>query len=327
LFLAFSLANNHDIFITCANRGGSVPHCNSKGLTMPTEIDVLKAKTEMLEYLTDESCTMDPQLAAALGVSADQQVRLQVKATPAKYGLVTVHSLYEDGTDNDDVRLRASARARFDETDGFEAYVDTACVLQGKTDQWLNDNDEFGELLNETDSSHTDVVFCAPHGGMIENHTDEMAKWAYDRMVSQSKSASCWRCIGHQDSIGAYNAWHITSSDISRTSFPKLDEIGDRAFSHAVSFHGFGEADIAIGGNASTAVKNAVKSAIESVVGTTYDVEIITTGPYAGTDPDNFVNWLTDGSGGVQIELPLGARSTYGQAIAEAVADVFAAYQ
>ena len=296
---------------------------------MPVEIDVLKAKSEMLGYLTEENCTMDPELAQDNDVEVGQQVRIKVKNATDKYGLVTVHSTYQDGSDDNDIRMRLSGRQRFDQTDSFDAYLEGCdqVVVHGETDSWLNSNDEFGEFLDETDTSHTDLAICAPHGGMIENYTDEMAKWCYDEMVSLSKSATCWRCIGHQDAIGAYNAWHITSTDISRLSFPYLDQIGDRSFSHAVSFHGYGEADIAVGGAAPSALKTEIKEAIEDVVGTNYDVTIVNIGPYAGTSEDNFVNWLTDGSGGVQIELPYGARQTYGQDIAEAVAAVFAAKQ
>lgn len=297
---------------------------------MSVLIDVLKAKTEMLDYLTEEKCTMDPELASGNSVVAGQQVRIKVKNSSSKYGLVTVHSLYQDGTDNDDIRMRASGRARFDQTDSFDAYLEGCdqVVVHGQDDSWLNSNNEFGEFLDETSSSQSDVVFCAPHGGVIENYTDEMAKWAHDYMVSNSKNSSCWGCIGHQDSIGAYNAWHITSTDISRNSFPYLDDIGDRNFTNAVSFHGYGEADIAVGGGASSLLKAEVKGAIEAIVGSSYDVVVVSSGPYAGVDPDNFVNWLTNnGSGGVQIELPYGARSSYGQAIAEAVAAVFASKQ
>lgn len=296
---------------------------------MAVEIDVLKAKSEMLAYLTEENCTMDPELASDNDVEVGQQIRVKVKNASSKYGCATVHSFYQDGSDDNDIRMRLSGRQRFDQSDSFDAYLEGCdqVVLHGKDNTWLNANDEFGELLDETDTTHTDLAICAPHGGMIENYTDEMAKWCYDEMVSRSKSASCWRCIGHQDAIGAFDAWHITSTDISRLSFPYLNQIGDRDFSHAVSFHGYGEADIAVGGAASSALKTEIKEAIEDVVGESYEVTVVSTGPYAGVSEDNFVNWLTDGSGGVQIELPYGARQTYGQDIAEAVAAVFAAKQ
>jgi len=291
------------------------------------EIDVLKAKSEMLAYLTEENCTMDPDLADNEGVVVGQQVRIKVKNDSTRYGLSTVHSFFEDGKDDNDTRMRLSGRERFDETDSFDAYLEGCdqVVLHDKTDSWLNDNDEFGEFLRETGTAHGEVVFCSPHGGVIENYTDHMADWAQDKMEGLSKDSSAWYCIGHQDKLGAFAAWHITSTDISRESFPYLDQIGDRAFDYAVSFHGYGEADIAVGGGALTVVKTEVKEAIEAVVGSAYDVNIVTSGPYAGVDPDNFVNWL--GSDGVQIEMPYGARRDYGQAIAEAVAQVFAGKQ
>lgn len=292
------------------------------------DIDVLKAKTEMLSYLTAENCTMDDELRVQLGLSVGDQFLLTRQSATSKYGLVTIHSDYEDGSDNDDIRMRYTGRERFDTTDSFAAWAEAWTPIHGQTDAWLNSNDEMGEFLEETSTTHTEVVFTAPHGGMIENYTDEMAQWAYDYMDTNSKSASAWYCIGHQDAIGAYNAWHITSSDISRNSFPYLDDIGDRGFDYAVSFHGYSESDIGVGGRAPSALKTEVKEAIEDAVGTAYDVVILTSGPYAGTSTDNFVNWLTStGDDGVQIELPYAARRDYGQDIAEAVAAVFAAKQ
>lgn len=299
-----------------------------------SEIDVLKAKVEQ-DYLIGhgERISMDPELALAEGVSVTQQVRVGVKnknKPSVAYGIFTVYALMDDGTDNNDVRMAYDGRQRLNESDSFDGILSGtgSVVVHDENEAWLNDHDEFGEFLEETDDEHDEVVFCAPHGGVIENKTDEMAKWAHDILVGQSKDSSCWRCIGHQDEVGAYDAWHITSTEISRDSFPYLDQVGDRDFSYAVSFHGYGEDDIAIGGGAPLALKNEIKAAIEAVSGLTYDVVIVSSGPYAGVDPDNFVNWLTaSGGGGVQIELPYGARVNFGQDIAEVVAAVFAAKQ
>ena len=292
------------------------------------DIDVLKAKTEMLSYLTAENCTMDDELRNTLGLSVGDQFLLTRQSDTSKYGLVTIHSDYEDGTDNDDIRMRLSGRERFDTTDSFAADAEAWTPVHGQTDAWLSSNDEMGEFLEETSSNHTDVVFTAPHGGAIEGYTDHMAEWAFDYMDNASKEASAWYCVGYQSEIGAYDAWHITSTDISRNSFPYLDNIGDRGFDYAVSFHGYGESDIGVGGRASSALKTEVKEAIEDAVGVAYNVVILTSGSYAGTSTDNFVNWLTSsGDDGVQIELPYGARRDYGQDIAEAVAAVFASKQ
>lgn len=289
-------------------------------------IDVLKAKTEMLEYLTSENCTIDPELMSAQGFVLGQQVRIWPKNASDKYGLVTLHSEYQDGTDNNDIRMRLSGRQRFDESDSFDAYMDAPNIKTDYTKSQLESYNEYGEILTETNTTHTDVVVCAPHGGVIENYTDEEADLFSARLaLHHSKNCSCWVACGWQDAIGAFDAWHITSTDISRASFELLDQIGDRGFCYAVSFHGFSEDSIMVGGGASSTLKNEVKTAIENAVNGAYDVEVVSSGPYGGVDPDNFVNWLTrGGSGGVQIEQPYGARQNYGQAIAEAVADVFA---
>lgn len=295
---------------------------------MSKQIDVLKAKSSMLSYLTPENCTIDPELRSNEGYNLGQQVRIKVKQHTDKYGLATLHSDYQDGNDNDDIRMRLSGRQRFDETQSFDAWLDPAGVKDGDSNtkaQVQNDN-EMGEWLDETSSTHTKIACTAPHGGIIENYTDEQAEWMHDRLSTHhSKDSSCWRCAGWQSAIGAFDAWHITSTDISRDSFPKLDQIGDRGFEYAVSFHGYSEDVISVGGGASASLKQEVADAIEAVVGAAYEVVVVSSGPYGGVDPDNFVNWLTSGgSGGVQIEQPYGARKDYGQAIAEAVADVYA---
>lgn len=295
---------------------------------MATRIDVLKALSSQ-DYLIgyEERISMDPELAQDEGVLVGQQVRIKSKNAQDRYAVYTVHQFMQDGTDDNDVRMALAGRQRMDYSDSFSAYLEGTdqVVVHGENDAWLQSNDEFGEFLDETSTSHTKLAVCAPHGGIIENYTDEQAERVYSQLVGASKDVSCWRCKGWQDAIGAYDAWHITSTEISRDSFPYLDQIGDRGFDYAVSFHGYGEADIAVGGGAPTALKSEIAAAIQAVVGEDYDVTVVTSGPYAGTSPDNFVNWLTTAGNGVQIEQPYGARQTYGQAIADAVAAVFEA--
>jgi len=295
-----------------------------------SEIDILKAKVEQ-DYLIGhgERISMDPELASDNNVSVGQQVRIGVKekkTDPKAYGIYTVYAFMDDGTDDNDVRMAYDGRQRLNESDSFDGIL-SGCdqvVVHGKDESWLNDNDEFGEFLDESSISHSNIAFCAPHGGVIETRTDEMAKHAFDSLVAAGKDVTCWRCIGHQDEVGGYDAWHITSTEISRKSFPYLDQIGDRGFENVVSFHGYGEDEIAVGGGAPTAIKQAIVDAISAIDGLSYDVTIVTSGSYAGVSPDNFVNWLSlNGGGGIQIEIPYGARVNHWQAIAEAVASVF----
>lgn len=292
---------------------------------MAKKVDVLKALSSQ-SYLIGESerVSMDPHLAASQGVVVGQQVRIKLRKDESKYAIYTVHQFMEDGVDNNDVRMALAGRQRLDETESFKAWLEGCdqVVLHGKDDSYLQDNDEFGEFLDETSAVHTGLVVCAPHGGVIENYTDEQAERVYSQLEAASKDVSCWRCKGWQGEIGAYDAWHITSTEIDTESFPYLDQIGARGFGYAVSFHGYGEDDIAVGGGASVAFKTQVANAIQSAVGSAYDVTVVNDGPYGGVSPDNFVNWLTAAGNGVQIEQPYGARRDYGQAIADAVAAV-----
>lgn len=293
---------------------------------MEPKIDVLKAKSTQ-NYLIgySERISMDPDLASNNGVVVGQQVRVRSRDYTNRYAAYTVHQFMEDGTDDNDIRMAYDGRQRLDYSDSFKAYLEgtAAIVLQGKTEQWLDQNNEFGEFLDETTTDHTKLVVCAPHGGVIENYTDEQSERVYSQLDSAGKEVSAWRCKGWQDEIGAYDAWHITSTEIARASFPLLNSIGDRGFDFAVSFHGYGEEDIAVGGGAPTSLKQDIADAIQNVVGTDFDVTVVSSGPYAGTSPDNFVNWLTSGDNGVQIEQPYSARRDYGTAIADAVASVF----
>jgi hypothetical protein len=51
--------------------------------------------------------------------------------------------------------------------------------------------------------------------------------------------------------------WHITSVDIDPASFPKLNSIFSRRFTHAVAFHGFEQNGILIGGGTASAALQA----------------------------------------------------------------------
>lgn len=289
---------------------------------MSTEINVLKAKTEMLGYLTEENCTIDPQLRASEGLVVGQQFLLTVKGASSKYGLVTIHSDYEDGSDNDDIRMRLSGRQRFDQSDSFDAYIDPWTALQGKTDSWLNSNDQMGEFKQESSVTQTDMLIMAPHGGVIESYTDELALRFYDGLVTtNSKDASLWYCIGHQDAIGAFDAWHITSTDINEANFGYLNDLSGRTYSYAVTVHGYSGSEILVGGGAPTSLKEDVKDALDALsLGVT--VTVVGVGDdYGGTDPDNIVNRYS--SAGVQLELPFSVRSSNWQDVADALADFY----
>ena len=138
--------------------------------------------------------------------------------------------------------------------------------------------------------------------------------------------ASAWRCKGWDRDGGAFAAWHITSTELNEASFPRLDRVISRGFTHAVAFHGFDEPGILIGGTAPDALKEEIRCALQrATAGSCIEVRIA--GPddeFGGDDPCNIVNRLSaDGAGGIQIEQCPEAREDHWRAIADAVAEVY----
>jgi phage replication-related protein YjqB (UPF0714/DUF867 family) len=188
------------------------------------------------------------------------------------------------------------------------------------TDDEAEKQSEFVERLID-DGHHRGLIAIAPHGGAIERHTDEQAQRVRERLAS--KGVSVWLCKGFKEDGGAFDRWHITSTDISEESFPKLKTVIGRQFKYAVAFHGWSEDSICIGGKAPPDLKNQIKTVINAIPNLDIDVktdEEGCPGAFNGNDPKNIVNRL--GTNGVQIEQSLDARTGFGRAIADAVADV-----
>lgn len=260
-----------------------------------------------------EYCTLGADVLDELDATVGEQVRVRCDGQGLESGLYTV--VETDPTDGVvGVAPRGLERLGFE--DGASGVVrawgphpryDTRAAAEA--------NDELVELL---DDRGADLVACAPHGGRIEHPTHEQSA-----TVAESLGTTGWSCVGYNDGGGAYDRWHVTSTALSRRSFPGLDRIGDRSFEYAVSFHGFSQDGVAVGGRAPASLKRDVRDAIRSAVGGGYDVSLADgDGAYAGTAPENVVNWLADGNG-VQIEQGQGVRDDHAQDVADAVAGVF----
>jgi phage replication-related protein YjqB (UPF0714/DUF867 family) len=281
------------------------------------EISVLQAQPTQSIAVEAERLSIDTGLGVILGLG-DQCRILRPGGSVALYTVGDVRS--EPGSGK--LRMGLEARARLGTTSTFFATLLTK-VVADLTDEQAEAQSEFVERLVD-DGSNTGLIAIAPHGGWIEMHTDEQA--ALVRSMLAGKNASSWICKGYKQDGGAYNRWHITSSDISRRSFPGLDAVADRNFAYAVSFHGMSHEVVLIGGSAPYEIKQLIQSAIVAVVADS-DIEVSiasSTDLYSGDSPDNVVNWLTvGGQGGVQIEQSMRARELHGLDIAAAVAGVF----
>lgn len=280
------------------------------------QIEKINGKTPLRGE--EEHCTISEGLLEALNVELGSQIRIGSADRNAAYasGLYTVVDTHpQSGT----IGLSKSGLDRLDlrnKTDGLARRYAPHPDYDSRAE--ADANDEYVEILDD-DGSQSTLVVCAPHGGWIEYLTDEQA-----RRVATELDVTEWSCAGYNSGGGAYDRWHITSTDISRRAFPELDRIADRGFTHAVSFHGFSADGIAIGGGADESLKTDIRDEIDDATNGEYDVSVASDGEYDGDSSENFVNWLTETDEGIQIEQGWDARSNDWDVIADAVSRVYA---
>jgi phage replication-related protein YjqB (UPF0714/DUF867 family) len=182
----------------------------------------------------------------------------------------------------------------------------------------------------------TGLAVLAPHGGKIEVGTDDQARSVFDALAQNRKPVRAWIARGFNPT-GAHRCWHITASEISTGSFPRLRSLFGRgasrgAFAHAVAFHGQNDSEaIVVGGGlprdtAHTALKmrlrSRIRDALETVMEDPPAVVVRRSGPLAGVERANIVNRVTAAGNGLQLEQPAAVRAVKEQrdAIAWAVA-------
>ncbi len=267
-----------------------------------------------------EHCSADPLRLASIGRAVGHQVR--IRRDRDHQGLYTVSEPSPESPD-DVVRMGAGGRRRLGTEGGFAGVVNSRVPHPTISEEGAEDEGEFIERLRD-DGRQSGLIAIAPHGGGIEPHTDGQAERVRSRLGAGA--ASAWRCKGWNGEGGAFARWHITSVNINEASFPRLDRVISRGFSHAVAFHGFDEAEVLVGGTAPGALKEEVRCAlVYATLGSGIPVRIAEPGEeFGGDDPCNIVNRLSaGGAGGIQIEQSLPAREDHWRAIADAVAEVY----
>jgi phage replication-related protein YjqB (UPF0714/DUF867 family) len=280
-------------------------------LSLPTQEDLPRRR---------EHCSADARALRAVGITERHQVR--VRRGDDLYALYTVSEARTEAA-ADVVRMGLTGRRRLDTDEEFDAELDSQVVHPTMDDDDARDNGEFVERLGD-DGRNTGLIAIAPHGGDIELHTDDQAHRVSCCLADEA--VSFWLCKGYQ-TRGAEQTWHITSVDIDPASFPKLNSIFSRKFTHAVAFHGFEQDGILIGGGAASVALQAEIAAeiLKAVAGSNICVRIA--GPddvFGGGNPGNIVNRLTvGGANGIQLEQGLTARIEHWADIAEAVARVY----
>lgn len=281
-----------------SGKSGGGPNNNSTVVRVKTSDTVSDA----------ERCRLPQSTMDAVGIESGHQIRLVYDGAPAVF-TVTV-------SDDKFGYVSSGGRDRLGANGGsFRVDVDSTVVNPSLDEEAAAEDGGFLERL--ADPGTAELVALAPHGGYIEWGTDSQAERASERLECVS-----WYGAGWWPGGGAYRRWHTTSTDIHPGSFPALNEISDRGFDHAVSFHGWSESHVAVGGAAPVELREAVRDAIATVVES--DVRLASDESRDGDSPRNIVNWMTgSGSDGVQIEQPWSVREEKRLEVADAVADVF----
>lgn len=275
-----------------------------------------------------EHCSAHRNQTTAIGRNKGQQVRIGrhvLNGTQLGLALYTTIPVRDEEADVVLVRYRDPESTHHDLRDRLG--VSSTDPFTGKVNSRVPDdeekcNSEFVERV--TDSRRLrGLIAIALHGGNIEPHTDEQAERVGKLLAC--KCVSVWLCKGFKTGGGAFDRWHITSTDISEESFPKLKAVIGRHFEYAVAFHGWGEDSICIGGSAPPPLKREIKTAVERAISGS-GIVVATSeegrcpGAFTADNPKNIVNRL--GAIGIQLEQSREARARYGIQIADAVADV-----
>ena len=302
---------------------------------MPTKYNAQILKLDLPEQDTlkndAERCSADPGMLQSIGRDVGHQVRIKrVDAdNPGFLALYTVSQanppadLGDPGRANV-VRTGLTGRERLGTPDEMEAVVQATVV----DDPPLSNGVRFFEDA-EDDRMQTYCIAIAPHGGKIEEHTDDEVEHLRRELASNGYPVTTWICKGFGDGPGpkgASSRFHITSSDLNPESFPLLKGIATRKFFYGVAFHGFSkkpdEADLYIGGKASGRLKGEILRNLKEA-NLPLKIKIATKNDdqkFQGCRPENLINRLA--AQGIHIEQSAEARE-FSNKIAEAIAAVY----
>ena len=164
-----------------------------------------------------EHCSADPERLASIGRAVRHQVR--ITREPDRVALYTVSEARPEVPD-DVVRMGPGGRRRLGTRAGSPAWSTRGCRIRPSPRSRAQAEGEFIERLRD-DGRQSRLIAIAPHGGEIELNTDRQAERLRSRLGL--RVASAWRCKGWDRDGGAFERWHITSTEINEASFPRLD--------------------------------------------------------------------------------------------------------
>ena len=302
---------------------------------MPTEYNAQILKLDLPEQDTlkndAERCSADPGMLQSIGRDVGHQVRIK-RVDADNPGFLALYTVAQANPQEDlgdpsranVVRTGLTGRERLGTPNEMEAVVQATVV----DDPPPSSGVRFFEVA-EDDQTQTYFIAIAPHGGDIEEHTDDEAEHLRTELVSSGYPATSLICKGFGDGPGpkgASSRFHITSTDLNPESFPLLKGIATRKFCHGVAFHGFSkqpdEADLYIGGGASGRLKRAIRNELVAA-NLPLQIRIATENDapkFQGRSDNNLINRLA--AQGIHIEQSGEARK-FSENIAKAIATVY----
>ena len=282
-----------------------------------------------------ERCAIDPESLQVLKSAVGRQVL--VTRSAQRLALYTVAGRIDVA--GPAVRVGTAGLARVEDPTGEPPAPQLEAALE--TDFLGGDLTARVRLTEELlGRAATGLAVMAPHGGRIEPGTDDQARDVYELLAKKRKPARAWIAEGFNPA-GAHPCWHITASEISERSFPRLGTLFGRGasrgpFAHAVAFHGQNDSDaIIVGGGLPqdaqhTALKTMLRDRLDEALQAVTDhppaVVVCRSGPLAGIERANIVNRVTVRGNGIQLEQPAAVRANDEQraAVVRAVAAFYA---
>jgi len=169
-----------------------------------------------------EYCSANGHQIRMMGLNTGQQVRIERPTangtTLALYTISGAHdeepnSVFLDYKDPEDVGKRFGLPT----TKPLQGKINGQVTAVGLTDAEAKAYSEFIEHLADNDYN-SELAVIAPHGGDIEEHTDEQAQHVAEQL--SSNCVSVWICKGFKKGGGAFGRWHITYSISAPSRWP-----------------------------------------------------------------------------------------------------------
>lgn len=282
----------------------------------------------------EEVCSVEENFLASLPLEVGNNIRIYNNER-GTYSTMTIARDHTEDGGEEWIRMGLAARENFYDDENGETVADSF-----DADIYVRPPPSGVQTADEAESNSTlfddwyisplsNRISLAQHGGVVEHGTDEMAYNFSDFM-----ECSYWITHGYGGIDGAFDNWHITSVDIHEDSWGGLRRVFyQQPFDTAVSFQGFSEPDIIVGGRVDLALREEIAERIRAL-NTGYDVLVVGKNTdsqgyesFDGDSIDNIVNRLTkNDDNGIQIEMPSDVRSNYQEEIPSATAKAMITY-